>query len=298
MNDPDPELSEMFTAEHKSLCTQLDELVTERLPLLLLPTPAIATLPVIMSLNAGIGGAEAASCTDTLARMYLRFAQQQDWQTEIVSSVETTVGQGITGLREMTIRFLPPEWGGEEDAEVYGMLQWEKGVHRIQRIPLNDAQGRVQTSTVTIVVCLLKLSKLGRDSTIAKQQVLPIYPDTPDAPLVEAKDVKTEVMRSRGAGGQVSDPICRYDICANGQHVNKTESAVRLTHIPTGITVSMQDSRSQHQNRDWAWEILRARLSEKKHQEEVERKRASRRSQVKGASRGDKVRTYNFTQVS
>lgn len=156
MNDPDPELSEMFTAEHKSLCTQLDELVTERLPLLLLPTPAIATLPVIMSLNAGIGGAEAASCTDTLARMYLRFAQQQDWQTEIVSSVETTVGQGITGLREMTIRFLPPEWGGEEDAEVYGMLQWEKGVHRIQRIPLNDAQGRVQTSTVTIVVCLLE----------------------------------------------------------------------------------------------------------------------------------------------
>jgi peptide chain release factor 1 len=105
-----------------------------------------------MSLNAGIGGAEAASCTDTLARMYLRFAQAQDWQTEIVSSVETTVGQGITGLREMTIRFLPPLWGGEEDAEVYGMLQWEKGVHRIQRIPLNDAQGRVQTSTVTIVV--------------------------------------------------------------------------------------------------------------------------------------------------
>jgi peptide chain release factor 1 len=82
------------------------------------------------------------------------------------------------------------------------------------------------------------------------------------------------------------------------QHVNKTESAVRLTHLPTGITVSMQDSRSQHQNRDWAWEILRARLSEKKRQEEVERKRASRRSQVKGAGRGDKVRTYNFTQVS
>jgi peptide chain release factor 1 len=203
MNDPDPELSEMFTAEHKSLCTQLDELVTERLPLLLLPTPAIATLPVIMSLNAGIGGAEAASCTDTLARMYLRFAQQQDWQTEIVSSVETTVGQGITGLREMTIRFLPPEWGGEEDAEVYGMLQWEKGVHRIQRIPLNDAQGRVQTSTVTIVVSRRKLSKLAQGS-MTDQQVLPIYPDTPDAPLVEAKDVKTEVMRSRGAGGQVS----------------------------------------------------------------------------------------------
>ena len=169
INDPDPELREMFQAEHQSLCTQLDELVTQRLPTLLLPTPAIATLPVIMSLNAGIGGAEAASCTDTLARMYLRFAQSQDWQTEIVSSVETTVGQGITGLREMTIRFMPPVWGGEEDAEVYGMLQWEKGVHRIQRIPLNDAQGRVQTSTVTIVVGHRKLSKLARQSITAEQ---------------------------------------------------------------------------------------------------------------------------------
>jgi len=137
-----------------------------------------------------------------------------------------------------------------------------------------------------------------RDWHVAERQVLPIYPDTPDAPLVEAKDVKTEVMRSRGAGGQVSHPNRRVGISTDRQHVNKTESAVRLTHIPTGITVSMQDSRSQHQNRDWAWEILRARLSEKKHQEEVERKRASRRSQVKGASRGDKVRTYNFTQVS
>ena len=126
MNDPDPELSEMFTAEHKSLCTQLDELVTERLPLLLLPTPAIATLPVIMSLNAGIGGAEAASCTDTLARMYLRFAQQQDWQTEIVSSVETTVGQGITGLREITIRFLPPEWVGRRMQRFMGCCSGRK----------------------------------------------------------------------------------------------------------------------------------------------------------------------------
>lgn len=111
---------------------------------------------------------------------------------------------------------------------------------------------------------------------------MPIYPDAPEAPLVDAKDVKSEVMRSRGAGGQ---------------HVNKTESAVRLTHVPTGITVSMQDSRSQHQNRAWAWDVLRARLSERKHQEEIEAKRASRRSQVKGADRSDKVRTYNFPQV-
>jgi peptide chain release factor 1 len=111
---------------------------------------------------------------------------------------------------------------------------------------------------------------------------MPIYPDVPEAPLVDPKDVKTEVMRSRGAGGQ---------------HVNKTESAVRLTHIPTGISVSMQDSRSQHQNRAWAWDILRARLSERKFQEEAEAKRASRKSQVKSLDRSDKIRTYNFPQV-
>jgi peptide chain release factor 1 len=154
----------MFLAEHETLCTQLDELLTQRLPLLLLPTPPTAILPVIMSLNAGIGGAEAAACTDMLARMYLRFAQQQGWQTEIVSSVETTVGQGITGLREMTIRFMPPAFGGEEDVEVYGLLQWEKGVHRVQRIPANDAQGRVQTSTVTIVVSLSQHPKTSEQT--------------------------------------------------------------------------------------------------------------------------------------
>lgn len=112
---------------------------------------------------------------------------------------------------------------------------------------------------------------------------MPIFPDVEDSPLVDPKDVKTETMRSRGAGGQ---------------HVNKTESAIRLTHLPTGISVSMQDSRSQHQNRAWAWDILRARLSEKKHQEEVDARRASRQSQVKSADRSDKVRTYNFGQVS
>lgn len=111
---------------------------------------------------------------------------------------------------------------------------------------------------------------------------MPIYQDTVDEPLVDPKDVKSEVMRSSGAGGQ---------------HVNKTESAIRLTHIPTGITVSMQDSRSQHQNRAWAWDVLRARLSELKHTQEVENRRASRQSQVKSADRSDKVRTYNFPQV-
>ncbi|WVQ76247.1 peptide chain release factor 1 [Cryptococcus sp. DSM 104548] len=260
LTDPDPSLQEMFQTEHSSLCSQLDHLLQSTFPSVLLPPTPTAHLPVVMSLNAGVGGLESALCTEELARMYVRFAQARGWRVEEISRVDGTGGKGGGGVREMTVKFDLPSYGGE--GEVYGALQWEKGVHRIQRVPANETQGRIHTSTVAVIV-------------------LPIYPDTADAPLVDPKDVRTDVMRASGAGGQ---------------HVNKTESAVRMTHVPTGITVSMQDSRSQHQNRAWAWEILKARLSEKKHNEEVERKRASRRDQVKGADRSDKIRTYNFNQ--
>ncbi|KAK8845521.1 peptide chain release factor 1 [Kwoniella newhampshirensis] len=266
LNDPDPTLREMFAAEHQDLRSNLDELITSSLPRLLLPPSPTASLPAMMSINAGVGGIESALCTESIARMYIRFAEKKGWKTEEISRVDGTGGKGGGGIRELTIKFEPSPWGGGDESEganeVYGLLQWEKGVHRVQRIPPNETLGRIHTSTVAVVV-------------------LPIYPDTEDAPLVDPKDVKIDVMRARGAGGQ---------------HVNRTESAVRLTHIPTGITVSMQDSRSQHQNRAWAWDILRARLSEKKHNEDVEARRASRRSQVKGADRSDKIRTYNFNQ--
>ncbi|OWZ70805.1 peptide chain release factor 1 [Cryptococcus neoformans] len=261
LEDSDPTLREMFEAEHASLGTELDTLVTSTLPTVLLPPPSTAALPAVMSFNAGVGGLESALCTEDLARMYLRFATNRGWKVEEISRVEGTGGKGGGGIRELTVKFEPPQYAGE-GMEVYGALQWEKGVHRIQRVPANETQGRIHTSTVAVIV-------------------LPMYPDTAEAPLVDPKDVRIDVMRARGAGGQ---------------HVNRTESAVRLTHIPTGITVSMQDSRSQHQNRAWAWEILRARLSEKKHNEEVEARRASRRDQVKGADRSDKIRTYNFNQ--
>lgn len=188
-------------AEHKDLCDQLDLIITERLPSLLLPVPKTFTLPVIMSLNAGIGGTEATLCVDMLTRMYQRFAQQQGWRIEIVSRVEGGDSMGTTGLKEISMKLSPPEFGGEEDPEVFGMIQWEKGVHRVQRIPANDTQGRVQSSTVAIIV---STTPPHDDSNFADiVQVMPIYPDTPDAPLVDPKDVKTEVMRSRGAGGQV-----------------------------------------------------------------------------------------------
>ncbi|ODN76114.1 hypothetical protein L202_06046 [Cryptococcus amylolentus CBS 6039] len=263
LDDPDPSVKEMFEAEHETLCTELDDLLTSTFPSVILPPPSTSSLPVVMSLNAGVGGLESALCTEDLARMYVRFAQARGWKVEEISRVDGTGGKGGGGIREMTVKFDAPAYGGG-DVEIYGALQWEKGVHRIQRVPANETQGRIHTSTVAVIV-------------------LPIYPDTAEAPLVDPKDVRTDVMRASGAGGQ---------------HVNKTESAVRMTHVPTGITVSMQDSRSQHQNRAWAWEILKARLSEKKHNEEVEMKRASRRDQVKGADRSDKIRTYNFNQAS
>ncbi|WWC85881.1 uncharacterized protein L201_000748 [Kwoniella dendrophila CBS 6074] len=275
LEDPDPTLREMFELEHETLCEELNTLLSNDLPRLLLPLPSTARLACMVSLNAGVGGLESALCTEDLSRMYIRFAESKNWKIEQISKVEGTGGKGGGGIRELTLKFSPGNnnnnfYGSDElegnavgdQGEIFGLMQWEKGVHRIQRIPINETMGRIHTSTVAVVV-------------------LPIYPDTEESPLVDPKDVKIDVMRARGAGGQ---------------HVNRTESAVRLTHIPTGITVSMQDSRSQHQNKAWAWDILRARLSEKKHNEEVEAKRASRRDQVKGADRSDKIRTYNFNQ--
>ncbi|WWD09010.1 peptide chain release factor 1 [Kwoniella europaea PYCC6329] len=262
LDDPDPTLRDLFLTEHTDLCTELDTLLIDELPKLLLPIPSTALLPCMISLNAGVGGLESALCTEDLARMYVRFAEKKGWKIEELSKVEGSGGKGGGGIRELTLKFDHSPYASQDEEEIFGLMQWEKGVHRIQRIPVNETMGRIHTSTVAVVV-------------------LPIYPDTEESPLVDPKDVKIDVMRARGAGGQ---------------HVNRTESAVRLTHIPTGITVSMQDSRSQHQNRAWAWDILRARLSEKKHNEEVEARRASRRDQVKGADRSDKIRTYNFNQ--
>ncbi|WWC66774.1 uncharacterized protein I206_100679 [Kwoniella pini CBS 10737] len=274
LSDPDPTLREMFISENNSLCEEIDLLLNEELPKMLLPISNTSFLPCMISLNSGVGGLESALCTEEISRMYIRFAELKGWKIEEISKVEGTGGKGGGGIRELTLKFSPSsssssssygiekEQQQQEGEEIFGLMQWEKGVHRIQRIPINETMGRIHTSTVAVVV-------------------LPIYPDTEESPLVDPKDVKIDVMRARGAGGQ---------------HVNRTESAVRLTHIPTGITVSMQDSRSQHQNRAWAWDILRARLSEKKHNEEVEARRASRRDQVKGADRSDKIRTYNFNQ--
>ncbi|ORX34764.1 hypothetical protein BD324DRAFT_634864 [Kockovaella imperatae] len=263
LQEEDESLREMFASEMASHIEQLDLIVQDQLSSLLLPQLSSDSLPAILSLHVGIGGGEAARFLEELAKMYKVYAAKKGWQVETLSEVEgpQAKGPGGNGLRETTMKIFPGEYG-DEDASCFGDIMWESGIHRVQRVPPGATVDKMHSSTVSV-------------------NVSPIYPDTAEEPLIDPKDVRQEVMRARGAGGQ---------------HVNKTESAVRLTHVPTGIVVSMQDSRSQHENRAWAWDVLRARISERKRKEEQERRRAKRADKIKGVFRGDKVRTYNYPQ--
>lgn len=140
----------MFETEKDELLDTLDEAISQ-LPLVLLPAPATASLPVMMSINAAVGGTEAALFAEELARMYTRFAEHHKWKIEEISKTEGGAGKGSAGLREITLKFEPPPYGNETD-EVYGLLRWEKGVHRVQRVPATESQGRVHTSTAAVIV--------------------------------------------------------------------------------------------------------------------------------------------------
>lgn len=250
----------------QSHLVQMERVVLEPL---LDPREAQAT-GALLEIRTGIGGQESTLFTAQVARMYERFCDQKPsvdedgtsdpWKVEVLSTtsvdVSTSSTGGIHGLKEAIIEV--------KGKEAFRKLRFEAGVHRVQRIPSTQNLGKLQTSTIAVLV--LPISE-GNENKADD--------------LVDPKDVKQEVMRSRGAGGQ---------------HVNKTESAVRLTHEPTGITVSMQDSRSQHQNRTKAWEILRARLLDRKLQEDVRDNREMRLAQVASNERSDRVRTYNFPQ--
>ncbi|KAF8661649.1 hypothetical protein AX16_001291 [Volvariella volvacea WC 439] len=243
----------MATEEFQSLTHFLTETLNNTFPSLLVPPSTTSQLSALMELKSGVGGSEASLFLSDLLRMYLRQANINRWKTEVVASNET-------------------EGGGTKDAiveikgdGVYDALRWESGVHRVQRVPATDASGRVHTSTVAVVVLPLEDENKRNN----------------DDDLFSMDDVKVEVMRARGAGGQ---------------HVNKTESAVRLTHIPTGITVSMQDERSQHQNKRRAFQVLRARLLDRKITQDIAQRRDTRRNLVRTADRSEKIRTYNFAQ--
>ncbi|RPD61963.1 peptide chain release factor 1 [Lentinus tigrinus ALCF2SS1-7] len=254
LNDPDPTMRSMAEEEYASLSDNMTQMVENTFPSLLVPPSDTAHLSAIIELRAGVGGSESALFTADLVRMYTRTAQSQGWTATMLGSNVLETG----GMRDAIM-----EVKGEG---AYDALRWESGVHRVQRVPATETNGRVHTSTVSAMVLPL-LEEKGSNNE--------------DDDLFTMDEVKVEVMRSRGAGGQ---------------HVNKTESAVRLTHIPTGITVSMQDERSQHQNKRRAFQVLRARLMDRKLNQEMIDRRDLRRSLVRSADRSEKIRTYNYAQ--
>ena len=244
----DDEMKELASEEKKDNESKLQALEAQ-IMIQLLPKDKDDKRNAFLELRAGAGGDEAAIFVGDLYRMYVRFSERSNWKLEKVKEIDSGPG----GFKEVVIRVI--------GNEVYGDLKFESGVHRVQRVPLTESQGRIHTSTATVAV-------------------LPEMDDIEEKD-VDMSEIRVDTFRASGAGGQ---------------HVNKTDSAVRLTHIPTGIVVECQDDRSQHKNKAKALALLSSKIYDIEKQKAEQEKASERKSLVGTGDRSEKIRTYNFPQ--